>query len=67
MTAAIEFDKDDDDVTFLIDRGDVYFAMGRFAEAIQDYEQVIKLDEAQLKEMMQKRIALAKQKMQENK
>lgn len=65
LTAAIEYDKDDDDVTFLIDRGDVYFAMGRFAEAIQDYEQVIKLDEAQLKEMMQKRIALAKQKMQE--
>lgn len=66
LTTAIEFDKENDILLLLIDRGDVYFALRKYAEAIQDYEQVIKLDHAQTKELMQRRIALAKQKIQEN-
>ena len=66
LNKALEINKQPEQIMFLIERGDVYYLMQKYAEAIQDYEQVAKLDEKQLKEPMQKRITLAKQKMKEN-
>ena len=65
LNKAIELEKDKAKFTYFIDRGDIYFRMRKYSEAIQDYEQVIKLQDT-LKEPMQRRIVLAKQKVQEN-
>lgn len=63
LTKAIELDNED--AGLLMDRGEVYFLMQKFPEAITDYEQVVKLDRG-LEQIAEKRIFSAKQKMQEN-
>jgi tetratricopeptide (TPR) repeat protein len=47
-----------------IDRGDVYYSMQKYAEAVADYETAAKNNES-VREFMEKRISLAKQKMAE--
>lgn len=55
-----QFDK----AVLFIERGDVLYSMQKYAEAIADYERALKLDETHLKDLMQNRIKLAKQKME---
>jgi tetratricopeptide (TPR) repeat protein len=66
LNKALEINKQPEKIMFLIERGDVYYLMQKYPEAIADFGEIIKLDEWQLKEPMQRRIALAKQKLQEN-
>jgi tetratricopeptide (TPR) repeat protein len=65
LNKAIELGKDKADFGYFLDRGDIYFEMQKYSEAIQDYEQVIKRQDT-LTELMQKRVVLAKQKMQQD-
>jgi tetratricopeptide (TPR) repeat protein len=65
LNKALEINKQPEKIIFLIERGDVYFLMKNYKEAIADYEEIITLDEAQMKEPMQRRIELAKQKMRD--
>lgn len=64
LNKAIEMGNKNTEFNFFLDRGDVYFRMRKYNEAIQDYEQVVKLQDS-LKEPMQRRIIQAKQKSQE--
>lgn len=66
LTKALEINKQPEKIMFLIERGDVYYLMQKYQEAISDYEEILRLDEKQMKEIMQNRISLAKQKMREN-
>lgn len=63
LTKAIELDNEA--AGLLMDRGEVYFLMQKFPEAITDYEQVVKLNRG-LEQIAEKRISSAKQKMQQN-
>lgn len=63
LTKALELS--DNDSSLLMDRGDIYFLMQKYAEAIADYEQVVKLKSG-LEQIAARRISQAKQKMQEN-
>jgi tetratricopeptide (TPR) repeat protein len=69
FTKAIDFAKndDDEDVSYLLSRGDIYFDLKRYAEALKDYEQVIIMDEKQMKVLLQERINFIKRKMAEDK
>ena len=64
LTKAIETDSAQDAGMFLR-RGDVYYSMQKYAEAIKDYEQVLK-QKSGLEKFAERKIASAKQKMQEN-
>jgi tetratricopeptide (TPR) repeat protein len=63
LTKAIELS--DNDSGLLMDRGDIYFLMQEYSEAVADYVQVVKLKSG-LEQIAEKRISQAKQKMQEN-
>lgn len=63
LTKAIELDAES--AGLLMDRGDVYFLMRKFPEAIADYEQTIKSNSG-MEKLAEMRIAQAKQKMQES-
>ncbi len=69
FTKAIDSAKndDDEDISALLSRGDVYFNLKRYEEALKDYEQVIKIDEKQMKILLQERVNFIKQKIAENK
>lgn len=64
LTKAIELDSEKD-VGLFMRRGDVYYSMNKFSEAIKDYEQVLK-QKSGLEQFAERRISSAKQKMQEN-
>lgn len=64
LNKAIELGDKNAGFNFFLDRGDVFFRMGKYTEAIQDYERVIKLQDS-LTEPMQRRIAQANQKLLE--
>ncbi len=64
LTKAIKTDSDKN-VGLFLKRGDVYYSMGKYAEAIKDYEQVLK-QKTGLEQFAERRIFSAKQKMQEN-
>lgn len=64
LTKAIETDSDEN-VGLFMRRGDVYFSMQKYSEAIKDYEQVLK-QKTGLEQLAERRISSAKQKMQEN-
>jgi tetratricopeptide (TPR) repeat protein len=68
LTKALEINKQQEKIIFLIERGDLYYLMQKYSEAISDYEEILKLDDGQLKDLMQRRISLslAQQKMKEN-
>ncbi|HEX8248482.1 MAG TPA: tetratricopeptide repeat protein [Pyrinomonadaceae bacterium] len=46
-----------------LERGDAFMESGKYVEALQDYEQSLKLDQ-QLKEIVERRITLAREKIQ---
>lgn len=62
LTKAIELDDNESSVVF--DRAEIYFLQKKFPEAIRDYELVLKLNNG-LEQLAEKRIADAKQKMNE--
>lgn len=64
LNKAIELGDKNAGFNFFLDRGDVFFRLGKYKEAIQDYERVIKLQDS-LTEPMQRRIAQANQKLLE--
>ncbi len=64
LNKAIELDNKKPEFSYFLDRGDIYYRMRKYNDAIQDYEQVVKLQDS-LKEPMQRRIELAKQKILE--
>ncbi|HSK71230.1 MAG TPA: tetratricopeptide repeat protein [Pyrinomonadaceae bacterium] len=63
LTKAIELNAED--AGLLMDRGDVYFLMRKFPEAIADYERILKINTG-MERLAEMRISAAKQKMQEN-
>lgn len=63
LTRALELDAEDADL--LMNRGDVYFLMRKFPEAIADYGQILKINRG-MERLAESRIVLAKQKMQED-
>lgn len=63
LTRAIELN--DDDASSWMDRGEVYFLMKKFPEAIRDYEQVVKLASG-LERIAERRIEDAKQMSKDN-
>jgi len=64
LTKAIEKDSDKN-VGLFLRRGDVYYSMRKYLEAVKDYEQVLK-QKTGLEQLAERRISQAKQKMQEN-
>jgi tetratricopeptide (TPR) repeat protein len=64
LNKAIEMDSDKN-VGLFMRRGDVYFSMKKYSEAIKEYEQVLK-QKTGLEPLAERRISQAKQKMQEN-
>lgn len=64
LTKAIETDSIKN-VGLFLRRGDVYYSMHKYAEAIIDYEQVLK-QKTGLEQLAERRISSAKRKMQEN-
>jgi tetratricopeptide (TPR) repeat protein len=64
LNKAIEINSDKD-VGLFMRRGDVYFSMQKYSEAIKEYEQVLK-EKTGLEPLAERRISQAKQKMLEN-
>lgn len=64
LNKAIEMDSDGND-GFYLRRGDVFFYLQKYAEAIKDFEHVVKQKNG-LEELAERRILLAKQKVQQN-
>lgn len=60
LTKSLEILKQFDKVSILIERGDVYVESGQYDEALQDYQEVLKLD-ATLKEVYDQRVTWIKQ------
>lgn len=64
LSKAIETDSDKN-VGLFMRRGDVFYAMRKYSEAIKDYEQVLS-QKSGLEQLAERRIYQTKQKMQEN-
>jgi len=64
LTKALELDAED--ASSLMARGEVYFLMRKFPEAIADYQQILKINNG-MERLAESRIEAAKQKMQEDK
>jgi tetratricopeptide (TPR) repeat protein len=60
LTKALEILKGFDKVTILIERGDVYVESGKYDDALQDYQEVLKLDST-LKDLFDQRVIWIKQ------
>ena len=66
IAQAMKTSRQPNPLIFLIERGDVYYCQGKYAEAIDDFEKVIRLGEPNIAEPMQMRIELARRKLKGN-
>lgn len=62
-TEAIRLGNEDLDVIYLLERGDTFSMAGKYAEALQDYEQALKIDK-QITAIIQQRVNAVKARQQ---